>query len=163
MLILQSNPNEALISFTIQENRFVSVLQGKMMLTADPPMDVVSDLAVNTNPARLSRPANGIFEFAAAGGPPVQLTFAVLPKEQYAAVGLFVRRTSADPDGGGVWDNVIVGNGFNDNVVYVRNKGRPSHLPPATYEVYMLVRRRDAGEDYPTGDIGVIDPVWINR
>lgn len=159
MLILPSNPNLAVITLTV--NRFVSVLQGTMMLTADPPKDVDSDLLVK--PSRVSRLDNSTFEFVAAGGPAVQLAFAVLPAEDYAVVGLFVRRTSADPDGGGVWDNVIVGNGFNDNVVYVRNKGRPSHLPPATYEVYMLVRRRDAGEDYPAGDIGVIDPVWINR
>jgi len=163
MLILQSNPNLAVITFEIKEGRFVSVLQGKMMLTADPPKDVVSDLSVNTTPPRLTRPDNGTFEFAAAGGPPIELAFAVLPAEQYAAAGLFVRKTSPDPDGGGVWDNVIVGNGVNDNVVYVKNRGKPAHLLPATYEVYMLVRRRDAGDDYPLGDIGVIDPVWINR
>ena len=41
--------------------------------------------------------------------------------------------------------------------------GKPTTLPPITYEIYMLIRRRDAGGDYPFGDIGVIDPSWINR
>jgi hypothetical protein len=161
MLILRPNPNLAVIEFTV--NRFVSVRQGAMMFTADPPKDVVSSLASNTTPPRLSMPNNDTFDFLVGNGPPVQLAFAVLPGDEYAAVGLFVQKVSADPDGGGVWDGLTVGNGINDNAIYVKNKGRRQDLPPSTYRIYMLVRKRNSGEDFPLGDVGVIDPVWINR
>lgn len=161
MLILQANPHLAVIEFTV--TNFVSVRQGVMMLTADPPKDVTTDLALNTTPPRVSRQNNNVFEFSVGGGPALDLAFVVLPQEKYAAVGLFVQKVTAGSDGGGVWDKVIVGNGANDNVVYVKNKGKAPIQPPSTYKVYMLIRQRDAGEDYALGDIGVIDPLWINR
>jgi len=160
MPILQLNPNQALITFTV--NTFVSIRQGKMMLTADPPKHVSSDLTANTNPSRLSRPNNDTFDFTVGNGPPVQLMFAVEPYAEYAAVDLFVQKVTSGNDGG-AWDNLHVGTGQHDNVIYVRNKGKPADAGPFEYRVYMLIRRRDAGADYPLGDIGVIDPIWINR
>lgn len=161
MLILQGNPNVAVIEFTVV--KFVSVTKGKMMLTLDPPKDVVSSLSVNTTPPRVAMRNNNEFEFSVGGGPALDLVFTVSPSDKYAAVGLFVQKVSADSDGGGVWDKVTVGNGPFDNTVYVRNKGKSDAAPPSTYRVFMLIRQRDAGEDYALGDIGVIDPLWINR
>lgn len=159
MLILPPNPNLAVIEFTV--TNFVSVRQGGRMVTSGQSPDVTTSLSVT--PPRVSRQSNSVFEFSSGGGPPVDLAFAVLPSGEYAAVGLIVQKVTADDDGGGVWDRLTVGNGPNDNVIYVRNTGKPTTLPPITYEIYMLIRRRDAGGDYPFGDIGVIDPSWINR
>jgi hypothetical protein len=162
MLILPPRPNLAVIQFAVKN--FVSLRHGAMMLTADPPKDVASSLTTSEAPPRVSMPDNDTFEFIRGGGPPISLAFAVLPEDEYAAVGLFVQKMSSEDDGGGVWDGLTVGNGPNDNVIYSRNTGRPvPSMPPITYKIYMLVRRRNAGADYPVGDIGVIDPVWVNR
>lgn len=119
MLILPTTPPLAVIQFTV--NRFVSVRQGTMMYSADPPKDVTSSLASNTS--RVSMPDNNTFEFDVGVDPPVQLAFTVLPYADYAAVGLFVQKVSADPDGGGVWDRLTVGHGPNDNDIYVKKQG----------------------------------------
>lgn len=163
MLVLTPNPrpNLAVIEFTV--NNFVSVRQGGVMRTSGMTPDVVTSLTVNTTPPKIAQPNNSTFEFTRAGGPPVSLAFVVQPEADYAAVGLIVQKLTSGSDGGGVWDQVTVGNGPNDNVVYVRNTGKPDASPPMSYEVYLLVRRRNAGDDFPIGDVGVIDPLWINR
>ena len=35
--------------------------------------------------------------------------------------------------------------------------------PSITYAIYVVIKPRAAGDDFPLGDIGVIDPLWINR
>jgi len=161
MLILPANANLAVIEFRV--HNFSSVRQGGKMLTSGANPDVTTSLSVNTTPPRVSRLNNDAFEFTVAGGPPITLAFAVVPDDVYAAVDLIVQKVTPDDDGGGVWDRLAVGTGPNDNVIYVRNKGKPDHAPPMTYQVYMLVRSRHAGGDFPFGDIGVIDPLWNNR
>lgn len=164
MLILSSNPHLAVIEFTVK--RFVSVRQGSMMLTSGSPPDVTTDLRLNAT-GRVTRMGNDEF-VQSGGGPPIDLALAVIssdPAIQYAAVGFFVQQVTAVVDGSGVWDpKVDVGNGPNEHVIFVKNKGKPDPgVPEIKYRIYMLIRQKNAGADYPLGDIGVIDPSWINR
>ena len=86
------------------------------------------------------------------------------PNIEYAAVGLFVQKVSSADDGGNVWDRVTVGNGPYEHVIYTKDNGKPtSSSSDIEYRIYMLIRQKNAGADYPLGDIGVIDPSWINR
>jgi len=165
MLILRPNPHLAVIEFTV--NKFVSVRQGAMMLTAGSPPDVTTDLSANAS-GRVVRTDNDRFVFNKSGGPALDLAFAVFSSDtsiEYAAVGLIIQKVTSAHDGGGVWDPVVtVGNGPNEHVIYAKNKGKPdSSLPDIEYRIYMLIRQKHAGADYPIGDVGVIDPSWINR
>lgn len=165
MLILRTqNPHLAVIEFTV--NRFVSVRQGSMMLTSGSPPDVTTDLRLNAT-GRVTRTGNDEF-VQSGGGPPVDLAFAVFssdPTIEYSAVGLFAQKVTPVDDSGSVWDPVVtVGNGINEHVIFVKNKGKPDPtVSEIKYRIFMLVRQKNAGADYPLGDIGVIDPSWINR
>lgn len=163
MLLLRPNDNLAVIEFTVKN--FISLRQRGIMQTSGSNPDVDTRLTLDAK-NRITQQGNAAFTFDRAGGAPVTLAFAVFgadPNEEYTAVDLIVQKTTADDDGGGVWDSRVVGNGPNANTVYVRNRGRPDHKPVITYSIYLLVRRVDAGADYPLGDIGVIDPLWTNR
>jgi hypothetical protein len=154
---------DAVITFTI--NRFLSATQGQVMLTSLSNPDVTTDLTVNTT-GRVTRKSNNEFELSGGNphGNPLTLHLVVLPKADYAAVDLVIRKVTPVAEGGTAWDQLTIGNGANDNVISVRDHGRvPDPAQPITYEFYMFIRRRDAGSDYPFGDIGVIDPLWTNH
>jgi hypothetical protein len=165
MAILLANP-DAVITLTV--NRFLSATQGQVMSTAGSNPDVTTALSIDTT-GRVSWRSNNEFELSGGdpqGNHPITLHFVVLSKEIYAAVDLVVRKLTPISTGGTEWDQLTVGNGANDNVIAVRDHGRvPSPTQPITYEFYMFIKRRrmDNDEDFPFGDIGVIDPLWINR
>ena len=161
--ILLANP-DAVITFTV--NRFRSATQGQVMLTSLQNADVTTNLTVNAT-GRVTRKNNNEFELSGGdphGNNPIVLHLVVLPKDEYAAVDLVIRKVTQIAEGGTAWDDRKVGNGNNDNIISVIDHGRvPDPAQPITYEFFMLVRRRNTGIDYPFGDIGVIDPLWTNR
>jgi hypothetical protein len=80
-------------------------------------------------------------------------------------LSLIIENVSNVSEGGVIsWDQVVVGIGVNDNKITLRDR---APLPVGTsfiaYELYMLIRPRNAGADFPVGDVGLIDPVFNNR
>ena len=155
--------SEAIITLTV--NRYMSITQGKMVTSGANP-DVISALTQNTG-NRVTRLNNGSFQVTGGnpqGNNPLVLRIEVLPKDDYAAVGLVIRNVHNISEGGVVsWDSFNVGTGANDNSVVVKdNAPLPAGTSSITYELYMLIKPRAAVADLPLGDIGMIDPLITN-
>jgi hypothetical protein len=161
-MVLLTNP-DAIITFTV--GRFLSVTQGTMVTSGASP-DVTSALVQGGG--RVSRLNNNSFEVAGGnpqGNNPLVLQFEVLPADKYAAVGLIIKNLHNVSEGGVTsWDSVNVGSGVNDNKVTVTDRvPLPAGTASITYEVYMLVRPKQAVDGFPIGDVGLIDPLFTNR
>jgi hypothetical protein len=159
-MFLTSNP-DATVTFTV--NTYASVTQGIMSTKTDPP-DVVT--AVQDNSGRVSKMSNGSFEVSgsAAQGNPLVLQFEVLPADAYAIVGVIIQNLSGVSEGGTPWDTIIIGSGASANKMTLRDVARkPTSASSIDYEIYLLIKPKQAATNFPVGDYGLIDPVWTNR
>lgn len=153
-----ANP-EALITLTVR--RYVSLTQGEMVTSGAHP-DVEADLVQNAN-GRARKQSNHAFEVDGSneqGNAPIDIRFRILPDGAYDAVGLVVKNLQNVAEGGTAWERVRV----NGNEVTVTDRARKKDPTPSiTYAVYVLVSPRVPTEDFPVGDVGVIDPLITNR
>ncbi len=146
---------------TLRVDNFVSVTQGVMVTSGASP-DVVSALTLPH--ARVTRISNHAFEVkgGTSDGNPLSVRIEILPREQFDAVGLFIRKLSNVPVVGIDWDDYRVGNSNYSNAVTVRDRCVVSGGVPVTYEVYLVIKRKAAGAGFPLGDLGLIDPKISN-
>ncbi len=159
-MFLTSNP-DATVTFTV--NTYASVTQRIMSTKTEPP-DVVTALQDNSG-GRVSRVSNGGFTVSgsAAQGNPLVLQFEVLPADAYAIEGVIIKNLSGISEGGTPWDTIIIGSGANDNKMTLRDVARkPSTATSIDYEIYLLIKPKQATTNLPVGDYGLIDPVWTN-
>jgi hypothetical protein len=161
-LELAANP-DVVITFTV--SRYLSVTQGTMLTKGANP-DVTTDLVLDAA-GRVSRPNNGSFEATGSdpqGNNPFVVQIEVLPANAYAVKDLIIRNVHNINEGGVAWDDVRVGEGLNDNKVTLKDRGRkPVNVASIAYELYLLIKPKQAPADFPVGDVGLIDPLWTNR
>jgi hypothetical protein len=159
---LAANP-DVVITFTV--NRYLSVTQATMSTSGANP-DVTTALVFDAT-GRVSRPSNSSFEATGSdpqGNNPFVVQIEVLPADAFAVEDLIIRNVNSVSEGGVAWDDVRVGSGANDNKVTLKDRGRkPANVPSIAYELYLLVKPKQPGADFPVGDVGLIDPLWTNR
>lgn len=156
-------PADVVITFTV--NRYLSVTQGTMLTSGANP-DVTTALIFDAS-GRVSRPNNGSFEATGSdpqGNNPFVVQIEVLPAGAYAVESLIIRNVYNINEGGVAWDDVRVGSGALDNKVTLKNRGRkPANVGSIAYELYLLIKPKQAIADFPVGDVGLIDPLWTNH
>ena len=154
---------DVVITFTV--NRYLSVTQGTMLTSGANP-DITTDLVSDTT-GRVSRPNNGSFEATGSdpqGNNPFVVQIQVLPAAAYAVENLIIRNVHNVSEGGVAWDDVRVGSGLHDNKVTLTDRGRkPANVASIAYELYLLIKPKQAASDFPVGDVGLIDPLWTNH
>jgi hypothetical protein len=159
---LTANP-DVVITFAV--NRYLSVTQGTMLAPGANP-DVTADL-VSDATGRVSRRSNGSFEATGSDPPgnnPFVVQIEVLPAGAFAVEDLIIRNVHNISEGGVAWDDVRVGSGANDYTVTLKDRGRkPANVASIAYELYLLIKPKQAIADFPVGDVGLIDPLWTNR
>lgn len=165
MATVLTNP-DATITFTVKRLRFRSATQGLVMVTSGSDPDVITALTSDST-GRVSQRNNNEFELSGSGpqGNKIDLEFVVEPEDEYTAVDLVIKRITSTSEGGVAWDDLKIHNNGKKNTIAVKDHGRVPNptQQPITYEIYMFIKRNSAGDDYPIGDIGVIDPLWTNR
>lgn len=157
---LLPNP-DAIIRLTV--NRYLSATQGRMLTSGANP-DVTTTLVQGGG--RVNWLSNGAYEVTGGdphGNNPLVIQIEIQPAEAFAAVGLVVRNLYNVPDGGNAWDQVSVGSGANDNKITVRDRVPLPQGNPISYELYVLIKPKQAAADFPVGDVGLIDPLFTNR
>lgn len=154
---------DVVITFTV--NRYLSATQGKMVTSGANP-DVITNLVSDTT-GRVSRPSNDSFEATGSdprGNKPFVVQIEVLPADAFAVEALIIKNVQNISEGGVAWDDVRVGSGGNDNKVTLKDHGRkPVNVASIPYELYLLIKPKQAIADFPVGDVGLIDPRWTNR
>jgi hypothetical protein len=165
MTTVLANP---LVIVTLTVNRYVSLTQGTMVTTGAVP-DVVANLTQDGG-GRAKMLANSAFEVDQSnkdGDKPVDILFRILPGPngaEYTAIDLIIKNLQNIDEGGESWIDVKVGSGSNANEVTVTDKARKKDVTTSiTYGVYVIIRPKSAGVDYPVGDFGMIDPLFTNR
>lgn len=151
---------DAIIELAV--NRYLSVTQGLMGTSGANP-DVVATLIQDAKGRIKKQGTGGLFEVTgsnAQGSNKLDVLFRILPPEAYDVVDLVIKNLQNIDEGGTAWDNVRK----NRNEVTVTDHARKQDPTPSiTYAIYVVIKPRAAGDDFPLGDIGVIDPLWINR